>query len=69
MSDRKNLSVMRCEHAKTVAMSNIQAREIRILELHEEIERCKADMVAQEKVIKEAENQIAIHVAEKQKVQ
>lgn len=54
-STNRKLFILRYEHARHVAQSNIMAREIRIMELEEEIERCKADMEAQKKVIAEAE--------------
>lgn len=57
-STNRVLIIKRHEHAKLVALSNIQAREIRIMELEEEIERNKNDIVAQKKVIEEAENNI-----------
>ncbi len=60
-STNRNLVVMRHEHSKLVALSNIHAREIRIIELQEEIDRNKLDVDAQRKVIDEAEKQIAIH--------
>lgn len=60
-STNRNLVVMRHEHAKLVALSNLHARDIRIMELQEEIERMNADKEAQKKVIEEADKQIAIH--------
>ena len=62
-STNRNLIIKRHEHAKLVALSNVQAREIRIIELEEEIERNKADIVAQRKVIAEAEANIKQQMA------
>ena len=62
-----DLVIMRHEHIKTVAQANIQARNIRILELNEEIARCKTDIDAQIKVIEEADKNISIHKAAKAK--
>jgi uncharacterized small protein (DUF1192 family) len=56
-----DLTIMRHEHIKLVAQANIQARSIRIIELQEEIERSKADIEAQHKVIADAEKNIQIH--------
>lgn len=60
-SKNNNLVVMRHNHAKLIALANIQAKEIRIIELHEEVDRCKNDIEAQKKVIEEAERNITIH--------
>ena len=59
-SKNRDLFVRRYEHAKLVAQANIQAREIRIIELEEEIERCKVDIEAQNKVIEEQEKNILL---------
>ena len=67
-STNNNLTIMRFEHQKLVAETNIKARSIRILELEEEMQRCNADIEAQKKVIEEQERQIKIHIdAEKNK--
>lgn len=46
------------EYSKLVALSLIQAKEIRIIELQEEIERCKNEIDVQNNLIKEAEKNI-----------
>ena len=66
-STNNSLTIMRFEHQKIVAQANIQARQIRILELQEEIERCNADIEAQKKVILEQDKNIQIQLdAEKE---
>lgn len=60
-SSNMDLTIMRHEHIKLVAQANIQARQIRIIELQEEIARCGNDIEAQNKVIVEAEKNIRIH--------
>jgi hypothetical protein len=55
----RTLTIKRYEHQRMVALANIQAREIRILELEEEIIRCKFDMENQHKVIADMDRQIA----------
>lgn len=62
-----DLVVMRHEHIKTVAQANIQARQIRIYELQEEINRCKSDIENQNKVIEDATKNILIHKEAKAK--
>ena len=66
-SSNGDLVIMRHEHIKTVAQANIQARNIRIVELNEEIARCKSEIDAQIKVIEEAERNISIHKEAKAK--
>jgi hypothetical protein len=46
------------EYSKLVALSIIQAKEIRMIELQEEIERCKIEIDAQNNLIKESEKNI-----------
>lgn len=46
------------EYAKLIALSVIQAKEIRMIELQEEIERCKTEIDAQHALIKESEKNI-----------
>jgi hypothetical protein len=48
----------RHEHARLVALSQIHAREIRIMELEEEIQRCKIDIESQKGVIVTSEQNI-----------
>jgi hypothetical protein len=57
-STNRNLIIKRHEHARLVALSNVHAREIRIIELEEEIERNKVDIIPQRNVIAEAEANI-----------
>ena len=52
-SKNRQLSIMKYEHNKLVAMAQIQAKEIKIIELGEEIERCQGDIKAQKEVIEE----------------
>lgn len=61
------LTIMRFEHQKQVALANITARTIRIMELEEEIIRMKNDIEAQNKVIAEQEKNIQIQVEAEQK--
>jgi len=60
-STNNDLTVMRHEHAKLVAQANIQAKTIRMIELQEEIDRCKNDVEAQKKVIADADENIKLH--------
>lgn len=53
---------MRFEHQKQVAVANITARTIRIMELQEEIARMNNDIEAQNKVIAEQEKNIQIQL-------
>jgi precorrin-3B methylase len=46
------------EYSKLIALSLIQAKEIRMIELQEEIERCKTEIDAQNVLIKESEKNI-----------
>ena len=55
----RNLIMKRYEHQKMVALANIQAREIRIMELEEEIARCRIDMEGQQKIITNMDAEIA----------
>lgn len=66
-STNNNLTIMRFEHQKLVAQSNIHARQIRILELQEETERCNLDIEAQKKVIIEQDKNIQIQMDAEQK--
>ena len=61
------LNIKRHEHSKLVAQANIQAREIRIMELEEEIDRCNNDIEAQKKVIEEADKNIKLQHQEIEK--
>lgn len=59
LKDRKrDLYIKRYEHQKLVALSQIHAREIRIMELEEEMDRCRQDIAAQHGVIADADGQI-----------
>ena len=66
-SKSRELIVKRHEHTKMVAAANIQAREIRLLELEEETQRIREDMAAQRKVIEEAEKNIQDQMRESEK--
>ena len=46
------------EYSKLIALSLIQAKEIRIIELQEEIERCKTEIDAQNVLIKKSKKNI-----------
>jgi len=52
-SRNRQLSIMKYEHNKLVCMAQIQAKEIKIIELGEEIERCGGDIEAQKKTMEE----------------
>lgn len=54
----RHLQIKRYEHQKLVALTQVQAREIRIMELEEEIARCKTDIESQLKVTRDMEAQI-----------
>jgi hypothetical protein len=66
-STNNNLTIMRFEHQKIIAQANIHARQIRILEIQEEIERCNLDIEAQKKVIGEQEKNIKIQLETEEK--
>ena len=66
-STSRTLNMKRHELSKITALMNIQAREIRIMELEEEIDRCKTDIGAQKKVIEEAEKNINLQKQESEK--
>lgn len=66
-STSRLLNIKRHELAKMQAQANIHAREIRVMELEEEIERCKVDCAAQRKVIEEAEKNINLQKSEMEK--
>jgi hypothetical protein len=57
-SSNRLLIMKRHEHARLVALSQIHAREIRIMELEEEIQRCKIDIESQKGVIVTSEQNI-----------
>lgn len=67
MNTSRTLNIKRHEHSKMVAQAHIQAREIRILELEEEIFRCNEDIEAQKKVIEEAEKNVKLQHQEIEK--
>ncbi len=46
------------EYSKLIALSVIQAKEIRMIELQEEIEKCKTEIEAQNSLIKESDKNI-----------
>ena len=57
-SSNRKLFIMKYNHSRLVAQSQIQAKEIRKIELAEEIIRCDVDIEAQKKVIEEMEMNI-----------
>lgn len=57
-STNRNLFIKRYERDKLVALANIQSREIRILELEEEIDRNRADIEAQNRLLAELDKNI-----------
>ena len=66
-STNRLLTIKRCELMKSTAIMNIHAREVRLLELEDESQRNKDDIVAQKKVIEEAEKNIAQQKQEMEK--
>lgn len=66
-SRNRQLLIKRYEHAKMVALANVQAREIRIIELEEEIDRNNEDILAQKKVVEEQEKSISLQKQEIEK--
>ena len=60
LTHQKNrlLTIKRYERDKLVALAQIQAREIRIMEVQDEIDRCKEDIENQKKVIANLDSQI-----------
>lgn len=66
-SRNRDLVIKKLEHQKLVALAQIHARDIRLMELEEEAERMRADIEAQKKVIKEAEQNIAVQLEEAKK--
>lgn len=63
-STNRNLIIKRHDHARLVALAMIQAREIRIMEVDEEIARNREDIEAQKKIVEEAERNIKQQRAE-----
>jgi hypothetical protein len=63
-SKSRILNIKRHELAKMTALMNIHSRGIRIMELEEEIDRCKVDIAAQNKVIEEADTNINLQKQE-----
>ena len=66
-SGNRMLFIKRHMRDKLSAEVQVQSREIRILELEEEIERNRGDIVAQEKIIAECEKNIALQKEEMDK--
>ena len=66
-STNRQLFIKRYERDRLSAQVQIQSREIRIMELLEEIDRQKADIEAQHKVIAECDKNIKIQLAEMEK--
>lgn len=66
-SVNRELHIKRQNHAKLVALSQIAAREIRMMELDEEKKRCAEDIESQKGVIKKADETIALQEQEAEK--
>ncbi|MHA1949700.1 MAG: hypothetical protein ACW99G_06890 [Candidatus Thorarchaeota archaeon] len=58
-SQNRKLFIMKYEHQQLVCKAQIQAKEIKMIELQEEIERCKGDIDAQNKTIADMDENIA----------
>jgi hypothetical protein len=54
-SKNKMITIKKHERDKLIALAQIHAREIRIMEIEEEIERCKFDIENQKKIIIECD--------------
>lgn len=63
-STNRPLFMRKHERDKLVAQCNIASREIRVIELQEEILRNEADIQAQLKVMEEADKNIKLQLAE-----
>lgn len=63
----KQLALKRFQQNRLVAQANVQGREIRIMELLEEQERCKEDIINQTKIIEQMDENIAAQEAEMKK--
>lgn len=63
----RNLFIKRHEHRKLVALSQIHAQEIRIMELEEGIQRAYIDIEQQKGVIADAEENVRIQLEEIEK--
>jgi hypothetical protein len=63
-STNRNLTIKRHEHIKLIALSQIHARQIRIMEIEEEIARCNHDIECQKKVIEDADMNVNQQKAE-----
>lgn len=66
-STNRALFIKKYERDKLVALANVQSREIRIMELEEEIIRNRNDITAQYKVIEEMEKNIQLQYLEIEK--
>ena len=58
INQNRNLIIRRHEHSKLVALAQIEAREIRIIELEDEIERSRQEIEIQRKLIADADQNI-----------
>lgn len=63
-SKSRELSIMKFERDKLVALTNIQSKEIRKIELQEEIDRCDIDIEQQKKKIEECEENVRLQKLE-----
>lgn len=66
-SKNRLLTIKKHERDKLVAQAQIHAREIRIMEIEEEIERCRADIVGQQKIIADCDFNINQQLEEMEK--
>jgi hypothetical protein len=66
-SGNRQLLIKKHERDKLVALAQIQSREIRIMELEEEIGRCHADIAAQKAIIEKLEFNISLQLEEIEK--
>jgi len=63
-SKSRELTIMKFERDKLVALTNIQSKQIRKLELQEESERCDIDIEQQRKKLAECEENIRLQKEE-----
>ena len=63
-SKSRELTIMKFERDKLVALTNIQSKEIRKIELQEEMERCQIDIDQQKKKIEEYDENIRLQKLE-----
>jgi hypothetical protein len=66
-SNNRQIFIKKHERDKIRAQAQILDREIRISELHEEIERCNQDIAGQRKIIAEQDKNIQLQINEIEK--